>query len=464
MRKHALIAIALITLTGCNKGVADYFFPEKKEPMPTFKVEAQNEWWRNFNDPLMHAVAKQLLIQNLDMKIAYSRMREARAQERISRADWFPSINRVGNATRGTDSFGFVTPQSFARGGFDASWELDIFGRVRSAVSAAKNRANASELLVADMASSMLAELMQTVVEWRKARQTLKETQDLLTAEDDQVKLFTSRARAGLIDATFLERATAQRAQTATQLPLAQAAKENAQYKMERLLGKQPGALSEMLVDFDKTDLNVPDMQQLADTPLEYVKMRPDIKAARALFLAAQADVSAAEAALWPQISLGGFFGAQAAPSGLPFADNPIWSISAGLTTPVFQWGRLRGAVQAADERSMQAMLAYENTVLMAMQETKGALANFIGNSNAVTQQQKALKHRQDTVRLARERFKRGLTDMTDLTTAQAELDQATITLIDRKAQAASAYIALQKALGSAVIKKAETPMAVAKE
>lgn len=133
-------------------------------------------------------------------------------------------------------------------------------------------------------------------------------------------------------------------------------------------------------------------------------------------------------------------------------ADNPLWSAGAALSMPLLNFGRLHAAIDAADSRSQRVLSVYENSVLIALQETQTALADYLNGTNALALQGNALRYREDTVTLTAERFRSGLTDMTDLTTAQAELNRATILLIDRKAATAIAYIRLQKALATTVV------------
>ena len=444
MRRLLLITSCLM-LTACSTAQA----PEQAAQ----KVPDAQRWWRCFSDPLMDSLADQLLDQNIDIKIAQARVDEARGVVRTTQSGWFPDISANGNALRGNDNLGTTGPVSIAKGGFDASWELDVFGRTRSQVSAAESRLDASIATVDDVRNSVLADLMKAIIQWRQSQQTVKETKDLLSAQEDQVKLLRSRAKAGLIDASFLERAQAEYAQTATQLPLAQAQADAAEYQIERLMGKSSGELQNVLGEQQSKELQVPPVDTALQIPIETIRVRPDVRAVEDQMFAAQGDLANAEANLWPRISISGFYGAQATSGQVLAADNPLWSLASGVSMPLLNFGRLRGAVDTNNAKAKEAALSYENVTLTALQETKTALSDYINGSNAVTQQDAALKHRRDAVKLAKERFTRGLTDMTDLTTAQAELDHATITLIDRKADAAIAYIRLQKALGVSVSK-----------
>jgi len=435
--------LACSFLTGCT-ALTD---PAQTRPIQAPFTQEQ-KWWLAFNDPLMEELTSTLLQQNLDLQIAVKRVEESRALRRISQSTLFPDIAGSAIARRGnTDS---ANAAGIAQIGFDTAWEIDLFGANRSALDASSARLSAAQANALDIKRVITADLIRAVIEWRKAQQSLTETQSLLTAQTDQVNLFSSRTKAGLIDATFLERARAQREQTATQIPLSHAAAKTAQYQIERLLGHKPESLSPILAKFKTPRLSVPAPGDALDISIDTIRNRPDIRSAAYDIMAAQADLREAEANLWPRVTLSTFFGVQETSEGLEAiaASNPVWSLAGNITAPLLNFGRLHGAVDAADARAQRAVLQYENAVLLALQDARTALSDYLNGSNAANQQAAALKHRKATVALAHERFNRGLTDMTDVTTAQAELDQATIALIERKATAAIAYVRLQKALG----------------
>lgn len=447
MRTLVLVSF-LFSLSACT--VWDGFDAATVQYADSQTLTENQRWWRVYNDPLMDALADQLLSQNIDIQIAAARIQESRALNKSFRSAFFPDIAATGSATRqNKDMFSNAT---ILQGGFNASWEVDLFGRIRANVDAADARVLSVQASSNNVRNSVLADLMRAVIDWRQANETLAQTNALLKAQDDQVSIFRIRAEAGLIDATFFERAQAQREQTATQLPLALAGLNTARYQIERLLGKNPGDLAVLLKESRLAAFTVPQPHEIKDIPLDVIQSRPDVAAARADMLAAQGDANEAEANLWPRITLSSFFGLQDISGDTQFViSNPVWSLASGITAPLLNFGRLRGKVEAADARTKQAELRYENTVLQALQEARTALSDYVNGVNALTQQNLALTHRQQTISLARNRFERGLNDMTDLTTAQAEFDQATLLLIERKAFTATAYIRLQKALGSAV-------------
>jgi NodT family efflux transporter outer membrane factor (OMF) lipoprotein len=410
-------------------------------------------WWQEFNDQLMNTLAKDLLSQNLDIQIAQARVAEVRGLAQSINAGFFPDIAATATSSRSNTQIGVTKPASIAQGGFDAAWEIDVFGQTAAKVNAADQRVVGSMARAEDITNSMLAELMRALVALRQSQLTLSETKALLATQDEQILLIKARANAGLIDSSILTRAEAERAQTATQLPLANASLDGARYQIERLMGKPSGAL-QALFDAYGAELLVPPAEEAISVTLEAMRQRPDIRAARADMLAAQSDLAKAEADLWPKISLKAFFGVQDGSDGLPIASNPVWSLASGISAPLLNFGRLRGAVNAADARANASMLAYENASLAALQETNTALSDYLNGINALRDQETALAARRKTVALATERYTNGLTDKTDITTAQAELNQATLLLITRKAAAANAYIRLQKALGSPFYKQ----------
>lgn len=435
----------------CSCAQIQAMYPVSEKPViEALQITEQNRWWQSFNDPLMDNLVQDLLAQNLDIQIAQTRIAEARGVARMANSGFFPDISGSASASRGNRQIGFDKPLSIAQGGFDATWEIDVFGQTQALVDGAERRVESRIASAEDVTNSVIAELMRSVIEWRQAEQTVAKTNDLLAIQDEQVALIAARAKAGLIDATFLSRAEAERSQTATRLPIAQAALDTAQYKIERLLGKESGTLADSLKS-TKGELVIPEANTALSISLDSVRSRPDIRASRADLLATQADLAKAEADLWPRISIRSFFGVQDGSGNVPIASNPIWSLASGVTAPLLNFGRLQGAIDTSDARANAASLSYQNASLTALQETKSALSDYLNGISAADEQKRALDHRKDTVILASERFKRGLTDMTDVTTAQSELNQATLLYIDRKTAAAIAYVRLNKALGTSV-------------
>ena len=163
---------------------------------------------------------------------------------------YFPSVYLNNSITRGNSSFASVSPQTIAQGGFDTTWEIDIFGSNRAAVDSAEALFMSSQALAKDIEKTIIADLVRAIIEWHQANQTLIKTKKLLKAQNNEVIIFKSRVQAGLINASFLERALAQKEQTSIQIPLAKAAIKKTQYQIENLIGQKPGSLTKILAKY----------------------------------------------------------------------------------------------------------------------------------------------------------------------------------------------------------------------
>jgi NodT family efflux transporter outer membrane factor (OMF) lipoprotein len=444
MKKIILLCSVSLLLSGCSA----IPFLERNRVSPVHQnniLQASQGWWQEFEDPALNHLMAKLDAQNIDIKIGEARLAEARALRNVAQSGLFPSVNATATGSRRDVSSPNLT--TIGQAGFDTAWELDVFGRTRAGITAIEATRLARLAGVMDAQNIVRADLARAVIEWRQANEKIKKTKDLLASQDKQIEILQARAKGGLIDSSFFERAKAQRAQTATNLPEAQAERNSAQYQIERLLAVRDNSVKNILETSPPQSISIPSPKNFESITLDSIRNRPDLRIARNELLAANARLKQAEAALWPQISLTSFFGVQDGSNGMQLSSNPVWSLASNLTTPLLNFGRLRGDVKASTARAQAALLTYENATNLALQETKTALSDYLNGVNTVTAQKQALDGRQEAVRLARIRFDRGLTDMTDLTTAQSELDQATLTLISLQTQTAIAYIRLQKAL-----------------
>lgn len=406
-----------------------------------------SQWWQSFNDPLLNNFADQILAQNLDVKIAGTRLAAAHAQTAVVQSGFYPDISGTGSVFRGKNQF-YPKPETVEQTGLNLNWDLDIFGQIRAGIRASEAYANSLDAMVDDMRNLVVANLAKAVIDWRQAQETIMQTKKLLYAQDEQIKLLNDRAKAGLIDESFAERAKAERAQTATQLPQAEAVSKAAQYQIEFLLGIKDQTVAEALKKAKPLSIILPSPETVSSISLNIIRNRPDVRAARFNLLSFQANLDQAEANFWPQIGISSFFGVTAGTKGAQLGNNPFWTVASSLTAPILNFGRLTGALDAANAQIKEAEYNYEKVILLALQEIKTALSDYLNGLNTVRAQAEALKRREETVVIAKERFNRGLTDMTDLTTAQTELDKATLGLIADKTSTAQAFIRFQKALG----------------
>ena len=404
-------------------------------------------WWQSFNDPLLNDLACRVLEQNLDVKIAATRLAEARSYTTVVASGLYPDISGSASVVRQKNQL-YPKPETVGQAGLTVNWDLDIFGQIREGIRAAQARANSVDATIDVMRNLVIADLVKAVINWRQAQETIQQTNTLLRSQNELIKLLDARAKAGLIDAFFVEGAKAERAKTATQLPQAEAASQAAQYQIERLLGIKNESIATALKMATILSIQLPAPEIVTAASLDTIRNRPDLRAARFNLIASQADLAQAEANLWPQISISSFFGMTRGTTSAHLGSNPFWTLGSSLTAPIFNFGRLSGAIDAANAQTKAAEYNYESVTLLALQEIKTALSDYLNGLNTISAQTEALKRRQEMVKIAKERFHLGLTDMTELTTANSELIQATLTLISHKSVTAEAFIRFEKAMG----------------
>lgn len=405
------------------------------------------KWWKSFEDPLLNQFAEQVLTENLDIKIAAARFIAAHESTKIVSSKLYPELFAKGSFER-QKGLSYPEQENLGLAGLNLNWDIDVFGKNRAALRKAQAHENRLSANINQVRNLMIAKLAEATIDWRQAQETIKTTRLILNAEDLEIKLFDERQKAGLIDASFTERAKAERAQTATQIPQANAARATAMNQISLLLGFTDDRLTQSLKSAPMKRIKITSPEWIHEISLKTIKKRPDVQGARFQLLAAQANLEEAEANLWPNLSVGGFFGLGDGTKGTNLGSNPFWTMASSVTAPILNFGRLKAAVGSASAKAQEAEFNYQNTVLLALQETKTALSDYLYHLNTLHAQDEALKRRKAVVDLAKERFEKGLTNMTNLTTAQTELTQATLESIKLQTMTAKAYIRFEMALG----------------
>lgn len=402
---------------------------------------AATPWWQALNDPALNTLMATLEGQNLTVQIAVARLTEAQAQATAATGALFPRLDVTGNASRGER--GVPTRTGTLEGGLQASHELDLFGTTRNTAAAARLRAAQAAESVADARRLVRAELALTVVEQRRHVAEEKLLRALVSNTQALQALHENLARIGLSAPDAVTQAAAQTATAQQRLTLAQAAAANTGFQLARLLAQSA------TVVLPAAGMVTPSPSTVLEISLTQLQARPDVAAARLNYLASARDTAAAEAALWPRLTLGAFFGAQESTAfTMPLASNPVWSLSAGLTAPLLNFGQLRGAAKAAEARATAAALTYQETTNRALAEARTALSDYLAGVNAAAAASLAEQRQTAATATVQERARRGLvSQLTALSAANAQLEQALQTVAAER-NARNAYITLWTALG----------------
>jgi multidrug efflux system outer membrane protein len=413
----------------------------RSDPGPTAPIAAQ--WWRGYGDPVMASLVARALARNTDVALAVARVREARAQEQQARSLLLPTLDLGAGASHGRSLSAFGTPveSTAVQPLFQASYELDLFGRVSRQVEAARQGARASQaaadavsLSVAAATASGYITLLALDARLAVARQTLADRAEALRIARD-------RARVGYTSELELRQAEAEYQATAQIVPQAELQLTRQEDALSLLVGDAPRAI-ERGSSLDA--LRQPPVP--AGLPADLLRRRPDIAQAEFTLAGTDASLAAARAQFLPQIRLTPSVGAVIS-SSLP---DPvlIWSLGGSILAPLFEGGRLQAQAGAAAARRDQAAFAYRRTVLTAFREVDDNLAAV----QRLAEQRRTLEAQRtalaEALRHAVNRYQAGYSPYIEQIDAQRALLNAQLSLVQVRADELNASVALYQAMG----------------
>lgn len=464
----------MLLLSGCMVG-PDYRSPIMKLPAqwgdsderprprtdPGQTVQLA-QWWRSFNDPILNELIDQALISNLDEKIALSRIREERAYLVISRSGLFPTIDLAGSYTRQRYSantpfgeFPNVIPrdENNYEAGFDASWELDVFGGLRRGVQAAKAELAASVENARDVRVTLLAEIARDYVAARALGRRILIAKANLRDQSNSLTLTQQRFQMGFAPELDVFQARSLLASTQSQVPMLENEQEEAIHRLGVLLGREPEAFKAMLSDVapipgggdpDAIAVRIP-----AGLPSDLLRRRPDIRGAEREIAAATARVGVATADLFPKFYITGTAGLESiSTSDFFFATSRMWTVGPSMTWRIFSAGRIRATIAARNAQEEQALYNYRKTVLCALAEVEDALVAYgkeRTRHEALLTSAQAFKQ---SAMLARERYEEGYSSYINVLEAQRSLYTAQDAVAQSDQQLVDYLIGFYKALG----------------
>lgn len=425
---------------------------------PTTQPVEIVEWWTTFNDPLLNQLVARAVQSNNDLKIAAARVREARAQWRVVLGNELPSVNAVGTYQRVRPSLssasgsslkaaGISPEQDLWQAGFDATWELDVFGGVRRQLEAATDQIQASEANLHDVLVILVSEVAFNYIDLRGVQQQIEINRANVKAQQQSLELTRARFQAGLTGELDVVRAQAQVAGTEAVLPSLEAAVRADIHRLGVLTGQQPQVLSDQLV----TSVAIPTIPPSVPVglPSDLLRRRPDVRRAERQLAAATANIGVATADLFPRFSLTGGFGFQSNKfKTLGNWDSRFWNIGPGVTFPLIDRGQIRANIRVQNARQEQALAAYENTILLALEDVENSLVSYAKEQIRQQILADAVKANRRAVELANELYSKGLTDFLTVLEAERTLYSAEIQLSQSERAVATNLVSLYKALG----------------
>ncbi len=469
--KFLLFAGALLA-GGCSVG-PDYQTPNSAMPAAWLEgwnigIDAQPaelaRWWTEFNDPLLNSLVERAAQSNLDIFVAEARIREARTVLGVTDAGAWPSVNTSGSYTRsrtsgnsffsgGQSSGGssFSSPNNLEhdlfKTGFDAGWELDIFGATRRRVEAAAANVDAALEDRRGVLVTLLGDVAKNYIDLRGLQRRLNVAQANLRAQQETLRLTTIRFEAGLANGLDVAQADGLAQSSTAQIPLLEAALKQTVYRLDLLLGGQPGLLWKELAP----DAPIPALppQAHVGVPVDLLRRRPDIRRAERQLAAASAQVGAATADLYPKFSLSGAFGLQSISASDWFAGpSRYWSIGPTISWPVFDAGKIRANIEIRNAQQEQALLLYQKSVLSALQDVESALVSYSQEQSRYRSLLEAAAANRRAVELANDLYTQGLVPFLNVLDAERTLFTSESDLAQSESNMASNLVALYKALG----------------
>lgn len=458
--------VCLGLLAGCKVG-PDYHPPQAAVPAQwasplaggeTHHPAAEAEWWKTFRDPELDSLIARSVRSNLDLRFAAARVREARATRGVVAADLWPSANASASYANQRTSQnnplveGFPLPPNFPfvqnvyQAGFDAAWELDVFGGTRRAVEAANADIAGAEFGRGNVVLSLLSEVARNYMQARGFQRRLGIARLNIQAQRDVLALTQDRLGAGLGSQLDVDQAAALLANTEAEVPVLETGFKAAAYHIGVLLGQPPGAVLEELSKEAPIPASPPEVP--VGLPSDLLLRRPDIRQAERALAAATARIGVAVADLFPKFSLTGNVGFQSVTPGTWFnAASSFWSVGPTVQWRIFAAGRIRANIRVQNARQEQALAQYEQTVLVSFEDVENALTSYAKEQIRRQSLMTAVQADQQALEISRQYYRSGLANFLNVLDSERSLYQTQDALVQSELAVSLDVVALHKAL-----------------
>ncbi|MBV9085755.1 MAG: efflux transporter outer membrane subunit [Acidobacteriaceae bacterium] len=439
-------------------------FAEQTNAPGTTTDAAVEKWWATLNDAELTKLIDRGIESNLDLKAAGQRLLEARASRRITRGDLLPSIEssnsfrqirggfedgniHLGNLPPGGGIFVSPFETNIFQLGFDASWEIDLFGGKRHALQAATAEVASAEEARRDALVSLSGEIARNYMELRGAQRRLALTKQNIALQQDSLHLTQVRVDAGLGAQLDVERQQEQLASSEALVPSLQKEISLSIHALSVLLAQPPSALQQELEGEGQLPPNPPTVP--VGLPGDLLTRRPDLRQSRAQLIAAAARVGAAKADLFPKIVVTGLAGRQATDlSGFTIGAGNFFAVGPGITLPIFEAGKIRANIAVKKQQYEEAVTEYQKAVLTALRESEDSLAGYGREQERREKLSAAVQASQQATQMATELYRRGLTDFISVLDAQRDQLANEDALVQSNTAVLTDLIALYKSLG----------------
>jgi outer membrane protein, multidrug efflux system len=411
-------------------------------------------WWEALDDPILTNLVNQAIESSLDLKLAEQRVLAARAQRKALDSGLYPTVDAGGSYTHSHRSLstnqnfpGNPVDQNNWQANFDASWELDVWGRVRRGIESADAQLQVEEEYRSDVVVTLLGDVARNYVELRGAQARARVARENVALLRDFQGLAQAKYDAGLVSELDAKQAQAQAAQAQAGIPLFDDDARQASLRIATLLGKQPESTQHLL----ENPPVLPNPKRIISLgiPADVLRRRPDVRASVQSLAAATATLGVSAAELYPRITLTGAFGFQ----GIKFTDlfnmsSRYYSITPDVRVRLFDRERIRQEILVSDAQVKQAAITYEKTIVVAIQEVESAIGAIKAQTDRETQLTEAVDSAEAAVQISRIQYERGIADYLTVINAQQSLNVARDARVATQQARLTQVVALYKAMG----------------
>ncbi|WP_186804770.1 efflux transporter outer membrane subunit [Limihaloglobus sulfuriphilus] len=455
-------------VSGCSLG-PDYERPETQLPQEwlgsdtseSANPEVLREWWKSYDDPMLGSLLERADADNLDLQAAMARIEQSRAFRAYASGEKLPSVDAFGNYTRSRSSQNIMGAapgeNSFYSAGFDAFWELDLFGRIRRSIESAQAELERSVEDYRNTRVSLFAEIARNYIELQTSQARIEYARTNIEIQRKTLDLTQNRYEADLVPKLDVSQARLNLANSQSEIPSLRIAETEAVNRLSVLTGTTPDQLRSELIK--PRPLMQIEVEPLAGIPAELLRRRPDIRSAERALAAQTARIGQAEALRYPSFSLSGSFGLAA----MHYSDLTSWDsrnieFGPSVRWTIFDSNRLKSLVAVEEALTKQLAANYESAVLRAVEEVENALVGFAQETRRTKALERSVQAAQESLKNVETLYENGLTDFQNVLDVQRSLSLQQDRLAVSRGLILQRSVAIYKALGGGWDSDGEQP------
>jgi len=462
MRNHMFSAIILLFFCGCTIG-PDYVKPTIETPSTwTVSYEAADNlvntsWWQQFNDPVLDDLITTALADNLDIKAATARVDQFLGQYRTTRSEYFPQIGASASAYRQKDTETGLFPgdnddYSSYQGALNASWEIDLWGRIRRSNEAAQAEVLASEAGRRTVLLTLVSNVANSYLTLRGLDRQLEIARETERAYAESLRIFNLRHDYGTVSQVEVSQVESEYEDARQAVPQLESLIAQQEHLLSVLLGSNPKSIKRGKTIDALTTPEIP-----ADLPSELLEQRPDIIQAEQELIAANARIGVARSLYFPSVALTGSYGTASINSDDLFEGaSAIWDIGGNVLAPIFTFGAIEGQVMASEAAQREALYRYQQSIIAGFRDVEDALVATTKGREALAAKGRRVNALQTYAKLASAQYEAGTTGYLQVLDANRSLFSGQLDYVQTQTAVLTSLVDIYRSMGGGWIDMAD--------